>query len=120
MTPYERLEAWKVCHELVLAVYRVTKAFPKEELYGLVSQARRTAASAPLNIAEGSAKKGAKELRRYLDIARASLAELEYALLLARDLGMLPQDQHDKLEELGNRAGFLTWQLYRSMARAGS
>ncbi len=118
MTPYERLEAWKVCHELVLAVYRATESFPKHELYGLTSQTRRAAVSAPANIAEGSAKRGPKEFRRHIDIARGSLSELEYLLWLARDLALLPQQAYEKLRELCNRAGFLTWRLYQSIAAA--
>ncbi len=116
--PYERLEAWKLCHQLTVAVYRVTARFPKEELYGLTSKARRAATSAPLNIAEGSAKKGPREFRRYLDTARGSLAELEYVLLLSCDLGLLSAEAHAEMKELANRAGFLTWRLYRSVARA--
>ena len=63
MMPYERFEAWKLCDELALAVYRVTQAFPKHELYGLTAQARRAAFSAAVNIAEGSAKPGPRERR---------------------------------------------------------
>jgi four helix bundle protein len=74
--PYERFEAWKVCDELALEVYRVTRSFPKHELYGLTSQARRAAFSAPVNIAEGSAKPGAAEFCRFLNISIASLSEL--------------------------------------------
>ena len=84
MLPYEKLTAWKISYELVLATYRATETFPRHELYGLVSQARRAAFSAP-NIAEGSAK----EFRRFLDIALGSLAELAFILRLARDLGYL-------------------------------
>lgn len=118
MTPYERLEAWKLCHELVLAVYRATESFPKHERYGLTSQTRRAAISAPANIAEGSARRGAKEFRRFIDIARGSLSELEYLLRLARDLAMLSQQAYEKLGELCNRAGFVTWRLYQSISSA--
>ncbi|PYO62354.1 MAG: hypothetical protein DMD70_05625 [Gemmatimonadetes bacterium] len=61
MMPYERFTAWKACHELALAVYRATRSFPKEELFGLTSQMRRAAFSAAANIAEGSAKRGSAE-----------------------------------------------------------
>ena len=72
MLPFERLEAWKACHQLVLSVYRASDAFPKHELYGLTSQARRAAFSAAANLVEGSAKRGPAEFRRYADIAIGS------------------------------------------------
>ncbi|MDH4348180.1 MAG: four helix bundle protein, partial [Gemmatimonadota bacterium] len=87
MFPFERLEAWRGCHELTLAVYSVTNTWPRHEQYGLISQSRRAAASAATNIAEGSAKRGPAEFRRYLDIVLGSLSELAYLLMLARDLG---------------------------------
>lgn len=116
MIPYERLEAWRLAHELALAVYRTTKGYPKEELYGLTSQTRRAATSVPTNIVEGSARRGPREFRRYLDTARASLAELGYLLRLARDLQILPADACAELTNLLNRTGFLTWRLYKSMS----
>src|SRR6266478_2127237 len=69
MLAHERLLAWQLCHELVLAVYDATTSFPKHELYGLTSQARRAAFSAAVNIAEGSAKRGSAEFRRFIDIS---------------------------------------------------
>ena len=62
MLPFERFEAWKMCHELTIAVYQSTKNFPADERYGLTSQARRAAFAAAANIAEGSAHKSWKEL----------------------------------------------------------
>src|SRR5207248_8682002 len=76
MAAYERFAAWRECHALALEVYRATRSFPKEELYGLTSQTRRAAFSAAANIVEGSAKHGALEYRRFLDISIGSLAEL--------------------------------------------
>ena len=67
--PYERFQAWKLSYQLTLDVYRLTASFPKHELYGLTSQSRRAAFSVVANIAEGSAKRGPREFRRYLDIA---------------------------------------------------
>src|SRR3954464_4175206 len=86
MAIYERLKAWERCHQLCVAVYNATNSWPTAERYGLVSQARRAAHSAAANIAEGSAKKGSREFRRYLDISLGSLSELSYTLLLAKDL----------------------------------
>src|SRR5256884_5748585 len=88
MPPYERLRAWQECHKLVLETYRATKTFPRDELYGLTSQTRRAAFSAAANIVEGSAKHGAREYRRVLDIAIRSVAGLRYALPVAGELEM--------------------------------
>ncbi len=117
MMPYERFDAWQFCHKLVLAVYRATRQFPVSERYGLRSQARRAAFSAAANIAEGSAKRGYRELRRYLDISIGSLSELVYALRVSRDLGLLERARFEELDDLRNRAGQLTWQLYRSLGK---
>lgn len=87
MMPYERLEAWRESHELVIQVYRAAQSWPKAELYGLISQTRRSAFSIPANIAEGSAKKGSREFRRFLDISWESYAELSYCFGLVTILG---------------------------------
>jgi len=92
MSPHEKLRAWQACHELALAVYRVSDRWPRTEQYGLTSQVRRAAFSAASNIAEGSAKRGAKDFARFLDISLGSLAELEYSFRLAEDLGYLSGD----------------------------
>jgi four helix bundle protein len=93
MAIYERIKAWERCHELCVAVYNATKSWPTDERFGLSSQARRAAHSAAANIAEGCAKKGSAELRRYLNISLGSLSELSYTLLLARDLQILPEEE---------------------------
>ena len=82
---------------------------------GLTSQTRRAAFSAAANIVEGSAKHGAREYRRFLDISIGSLAELGYAFRVARELEMLSSAHWLTLEDLRRRAGFLTWRLYRSL-----
>jgi four helix bundle protein len=117
MMPYERFTAWRATHELAIAVYQATKAFPPDERYGLTSQMRRAAFSAAANIAEGAAKRGSGELRRFLDIALGSLSELSYAILLARDLGLLVQNEGERLEAVRTKAGKLTWGLYATVSR---
>jgi len=117
---YERLEAWQAAHQLVLLVYRKTRSFPTEERYGLTSQLRRAAFGIAANIAEGSAKRGAREFRRFLDIAVGSVAELTYALRLVRDLELIPTEELDELETLRDRVGRLTWGLYASLSRAAA
>lgn len=107
MMPFEKLTAWQCCHELFLEVYRITKGFPKSELYGLTSQMRRASFSAAANIAEGSAKRGPREFRRFLDISVGSLAELAYALRAAWDLGLLTEEDHQTLTAIRTKAGKL-------------
>ena len=118
MLAHERLHAWKLCHELVVAVYDATKSFPKHELYGLTSQARRAAFSAAVNLAEGSAKRGSTEFRRFIDNSIGSLAELAYVLRLVRDLKLLSEADWNRLDALRGRAGFMTWRLYSAVSKA--
>jgi four helix bundle protein len=119
MAVYERFKAWERCHDLAVAVYRVTRKWPREELFGLTAQARRAAHSAAANLAEGSAKRGGREFRRYLDISLGSLSELSYTLRLAKDLQILSEEEWKQLNALHNRAGGLTWLLYRSLQKRG-
>jgi four helix bundle protein len=115
MATHEQLKAWQVSHELALAVYAATDSWPKSELFCLTSQARRAVHSVAANIAEGWAKRGGRELRRYLDISLGSLAELSYTLCLARDRGLLTEDNWKVLEDPRGTAGSLVWRLYRSL-----
>jgi len=89
MQDFQKLSVWKKSHALTLEVYAVTRSFPKDELYSLTSQTRRSAASIPANIAEGCGRDGGADLARFLQIALGSASELEYHLLLARDLRFL-------------------------------
>ena len=115
MMPYERFEAWQLCHQLVLAVYRVTSRFPPDERYGLTAQARRAAFSAAANIAEGSAKRGKREFGRYLDLTVGSLSELSYILRLVSDLSLLSQADATELQQLHTDASRVTWGLYSAV-----
>ncbi|MGH7509468.1 MAG: four helix bundle protein [Gemmatimonadales bacterium] len=112
---HEGLKSWGACHELVLAVYRMTSRWPGREQYGLTSQARRAAYSTAANIAEGSAKRGSKEFCRFLNISLGSISELSYILFLARELGYLKPEEWGEIEALRDHAGRLTWGLYRSL-----
>src|SRR5437870_8784656 len=113
--PYEKLHAWRECHELALAVYRATKCFPSEEQYGLTSQLRRAAFSAAVNIVEGSARRSRKEFRRFLDISLSSLSEVGYALRFTREAEILSVSDWTDLNDRQCRARFLTWRLYKSL-----
>jgi len=86
---FRELHIWQRSHALTLAIYRATRAFPKEELFGLTSQLRRACASIPANIAEGCGRDGDAELKRFLNIALGSACEVDYHLLLATELGYL-------------------------------
>ncbi|MBI4421411.1 MAG: four helix bundle protein [Gemmatimonadetes bacterium] len=110
--PHERLEAWQLCHKLVLEVYLATRTFPKDERFGLTSQARRAAFSAAANIVEGASKRGSAEFRRYLDISIGSLAELGYILRLSRELEFLKSADAERWAETHRRASQVTWRLY--------
>jgi four helix bundle protein len=117
MKPYERLLAWQASHRLVMGIYQATQRWPKPEQYGLTSQARRAAFSIPLNIAEGSAKRGSREFRRFLDIALGSMSELTYCLRLARELEYLNETDWKEIEDQREEAGKLLWRLYQAMSK---
>ncbi len=89
MKDFRHLKVWQKSHELTLAVYKATSLFPPDELYGLRSQIRRSCASIPANIAEGCGRNADGDFARFLQIAMGSASELEYHLLLVRDLNLL-------------------------------
>jgi four helix bundle protein len=86
---FHELKVWQKAHQLTLAVYRITSQFPREELYGLTSQIRRSCSSIPANLAEGCGRDGDAEFGRFCSIAAGSASELEYHLLLAKDLELI-------------------------------
>ena len=116
MFRHERLLAWKRAYQLAIQVHRATSAWPKAELYGLTSQARRAATSIPSNIAEGSARRGPREFRRFLDVSLGSHAELHTLLTMASDLGYTEPSVQAELIESLDVAGRLLWGLYRRVA----
>ena len=84
---FEELVVWQKSHQFVLSIYKLTLSFPQHELFGLVSQIRRSAVSVPANIAEGFKRKGKADKLRFFNISQASLEETRYYLILANDLG---------------------------------
>ena len=96
---FRKLKVWERGYRLTLEIYEITAAFPTEELYGLTSQTRRACAAIPANIAEGCGRGSNADLARFLQIALGSTSELESHLLLARDLLILPQPDHERLSE---------------------
>lgn len=99
MKDFKDLRVWSKAHALTIGVYKMTRAFPREELFGLTSQIRRSASSIGANIAEGSGRRSDGELTRFLHIARGSAGELEYHLLLAHDLELLSDTAHAALSK---------------------
>jgi len=99
MKDFRDLQVWEKSHQLTLAVYAVTKAFPKEELFGLTSQLRRAASSIPTNIAEGCGRGSDADFSRFLQIAFGSACEAEYQLQLTNDLSYIDQETYFKLNE---------------------
>lgn len=95
---YKNLDVWKKAHQIVLTVYKRSNEFPKSEVYGLQSQIRRAAVSVPANIVEGVSRNGNLEKLRFLNIAQASLAELEYELILSQELNY--GDFQDLLQDI--------------------
>jgi four helix bundle protein len=98
MEDFKDLKVWAKAHEITLVVYQRTRDFPKEEVYGLTSQIRRASASIGANIAEGCGRRSDPEMRRFVQIARGSANELEYHLLLAKDLNILTTEEFLDLE----------------------
>jgi four helix bundle protein len=98
---FHQLQVWQKAHQLTLAVYQLTAAFPREELYGLTTQLRRSSSSVSANLAEGCGRNGDAEFARFCSIAMGSASELEYHLWLARDLKLI---QSKDYEELARRA----------------
>lgn len=93
MKGFKALKVWQKAHAMTIAVYDTTRTFPREELYGLTSQLRRSAASIGANIAEGCGRRSDGEMARFLQIARGSASEIEYHILLARDLHYFREEQ---------------------------
>ena len=97
MKNFRDLYVWHKSHALTLECYKLTRDFPKHELYGITSQMRRCAASIAANIAEACGKRGNGDFQRFLGIAAGSASELEYHFLLARDLELMTADQYKTL-----------------------
>ncbi len=93
------MKVWQKSHQLTLAVYKATTTFPKEEMYGLTSQIRRSCVSISANIAEGCDRVGELDFARFLQISMGSASELEYHLLLSHDLGMLKAPDYNQLAQ---------------------
>ncbi|HKK82748.1 MAG TPA: four helix bundle protein [Atribacterota bacterium] len=99
MSDYKKLKVWENAHKFTIEIYDLTRNFPDEEKYGIVSQVRRSTSSIPTNIVEGCGQLDNGNLVRFLGIAKGSAFEVEYQLLLSRDLGYISKEQYIKLNE---------------------
>ena len=111
-----KLILWQKAHELVLKIYKITKNFPREEQFSLTSQIRRAAVSIPSNIVEGKARGSNKEYKRFLLMARGSLEETKYQLLLAKDLKYIDKKTYDEIfkdmDDVGRLLGGLIKKIH--------
>ena len=99
MRDFKEVKAWQKSHEFVLKIYRQTRSFPKAEIYGITSQLRRSSVSIPTNIAEGCGRNSDPDFSRFLEIAFSSASEVEYLLILSRDLELLHETMVNDLKE---------------------
>jgi len=113
---YKDLKVWQKADELAFEIYKITKDFPKNEMYGLTSQIRRAVLSIPTNIVEGYARKGDKELARFVNIALGSMTETEYLLNFSMRLGYLNEQEYNRIEALRGEVGRLLWSFYKKVA----
>jgi|SRR6266850_593773 len=118
MQDFKNLKVWKKSHALTLDIYRSTLAFPTEEKYGLVAQLRKAAVSIESNLAEGTARSGDSEFRRFAYMALGSACEIECQLILARDLGQLPGPVFERLNFAGHEVRKMLWALIQCLTKA--
>jgi four helix bundle protein len=118
MSDYRQLEVWKKAHTVTMEVYALTRKFPIDERFGLVSQMRRCAVSIGANLAEGRGRRGDPEFGRFIRIALGSTYELQYELLVAADAGFVPRPKYDVLHSELERIGKMLWSLLQKVSPA--
>jgi len=114
MAKYKNLIVWQKANLFALKIYKLTEDFPKKETFGITSQMRRAALSVPTNIVEGYGRRTKVELSRFIDMARASLAETEYLLEFSKNLGYIKADTAE-IEKLTEEVGKLLWNFQKSL-----
>ena len=121
MLNFKDLAIWQRSHNLTLDIYRATQYFPKEEMYGLTSQIRRAVSSIPTNIAEGCGRRTNAELANFLNIASGSASEVEYEILLAKEVGYIAPELYDAwTQEIGEIRSMLAAYMKRLKADENS
>jgi four helix bundle protein len=96
---FKKYDIWKLSHVFTLKIYELTKLFPKDELYGIVSQIRRASSSIPTNISEGCGRTSDAEFNRFLTIALGSASEVEYLIILSKDLNYIDENSFTELNQ---------------------
>jgi four helix bundle protein len=114
---FEDLEVWQQAHELVLEIYRATEDFPNTERFRLTDQLCRASSSIPTNVAEGTGRYGKRDFKHFLYIARGSLEETKYLLLLGKDLGFLGHEDYNRLRDRCKILGKLLNGLINSLKK---
>ena len=114
---WRNLDVWKNADDLAHRVYQATRRFPKEEIYGITSQLRRSAISIPTNIVEGYSRHGDKELRRFISIGLGSLGETKYLLSFSWKLGYLKDSEYTELSEAADNLGRKLWKFYERVSQ---
>jgi four helix bundle protein len=109
---WAKLEVWKLADELAFKIYKGTRSFPKEEIYGITSQIRRAALSIPTNIVEGYSRKGDKELAHFVNISLGSLCEVKYLIYFSHRLEYFEDDEYKELRDGYNALGKMLWKFY--------
>ena len=115
MKKVEDLDVFKLSHSLALEIFELTKTFPKEEKFGLISQMRRAAYSIPMNLMEGAHRLSSKEYRQFVGIAKGSTGEIKYQLLLIKDLKYISEDMYSNLLPEYERVSQMLTKLAKSL-----
>ena len=115
MKTFRDLKVWQKAHNLTLRIYKITKKFPKDEKFGIISQLRRSASSIPTNIVEGFKRRSNKEYSYFLNLAESSLEETKYHLILSLDLAYITEKDFRELEELSNEIGKMLYGLQKKL-----
>lgn len=110
---HKELDVWKDSIEISISIYQITRSFPKHELYGLVSQLRRAAVSVCSNLSEGSARTSKKERKRFYEIARSSIVEIDTQIIIAYKLGYIKEKDFIKVGGLLNQTFAMTSNLIK-------
>jgi four helix bundle protein len=115
MKKVEDLDVFKLSHSLTLEIFELTKTFPEEEKFGIISQMRRAAYSIPMNLMEGAHRLSSKEYRQFVGIAKGSTGEIKYQLLLVKDLKYIPEDMYSNLLSKYERVSQMLTKLVKSL-----
>jgi four helix bundle protein len=119
MQDFRELKVWQKAHQLTLAVYQITAGFPRDERYGLTGQLRRACSSVAANLAEGCGRDGNAELARFCSIAMGSASEVQYHLLLARDLNLIKPAEYKTLAEAAGEVKRMLTGLWQKLKAEG-